>query len=441
MNRIIGNACLQIMAVAVGLSLSACQTVFPSQNDRAERSTPEPAIDSLKLGATLPATGPFAKAGDPVLETLPLLTSTVNACGGVNNASVELIVENNQPDAEAAASAMTRLNAAGVGGVVGTFSNDAAALAAIRVAAKNKIPLISPSSTSAVFTEQARTGDFRGFWARTIPADTQQAIALAQLAHDKGLKTVSTLMVNDADGIRFEKSFVSAFEKLGGTVLNKSRPARYKPDDFIFDADAADVFNPEGKVPDAVVNALSGEAGSAILQSAQAQNLMSGVQILLTDKARQPGFIESVGQSINGKSLLLGAIGVSPGGLSSSDQEAAIASFRELWQEKQKTPILENAPQVWDAAALILLAAQAAQSNQGGAIKSKLRAVANPPGEEVSDICEALQRVRNGGEVNYRGISGKVDLDVNGDIGGRYDTWTIDMQGKIRVTGQIDLDS
>ncbi|MFM7576928.1 MAG: hypothetical protein ACKO5Q_08330 [Microcystaceae cyanobacterium] len=41
--------------------------------------------------------------------------------------------------------------------------------------------LISPGSTSPVFTDQAKKGDFQGYWARTAPPDTYQAQALAAL--------------------------------------------------------------------------------------------------------------------------------------------------------------------------------------------------------------------------------------------------------------------
>jgi neutral amino acid transport system substrate-binding protein len=83
------------------------------------------------------------------------------------------------------------------------------------------------------------------------------------------------------------------------------------------------------------------------------------------------------------------------------------------------------------------LAAQASKSNTGEGIKSKILEVANAPGEEVSDVCKALELLKQGKDINYQGASGNVDLDANGDIQGVYDVWTIKDDGTIGVTGQV----
>jgi neutral amino acid transport system substrate-binding protein len=85
----------------------------------------------------------------------------------------------------------------------------------------------------------------------------------------------------------------------------------------------------------------------------------------------------------------------------------------------------------------MMLAAQAAGENTGDGIKNKIREVANAPGREVTDPCEALELVRNGEDINYQGASGNVDIDENGDVVGSYDVWTVQDDGSLEVIEQI----
>jgi neutral amino acid transport system substrate-binding protein len=364
-----------------------------------------------------------------MVGSVPLLVQTVNACDGVNGQPVTLVEVDDQTDPRSGAAGMTKLATVDkVAGVVGSFASSVST-AAISIAVPNQVMLVSPGSTSPAFTEKAQKGDFKGFWARTAPPDTYQALALAQLANKKGFKRVSTVVINNDYGVGFERAFVQAFEKLGGTVINKNKPVRYDPKAQTFDTEAAAAF--AGK-PDAVVAVLYAETGSLLLKTAYQQGLTEGVQILLTDGVKSPTFPEQVGRGSDGTYLLTGALGTVPG----SDGKA-LADFNKLWQEKKGGSPGEYAPQAWDAAALLVLAAQAAKENTGVGISSKIREVANAPGTEVTDVCEGLKLLQEGQDINYQGASGNVDVDANGDVVGVYDVWTVGGDGKITVIDQV----
>ncbi|HBL13716.1 MAG TPA: amino acid ABC transporter substrate-binding protein, partial [Cyanobacteria bacterium UBA11162] len=93
-------------------------------------------------------------------------------------------------------------------------------------------------------------------------------------------------------------------------------------------------------------------------------------------------------------------------------------------------------PHSYDAAALLMLAAEAAKANTGEGIKSKIREV-SAGGTEVTDLCQAMEMVRKGEDINYQGASGNVDIDENGDVIGDYDTWKVETDGKLSVTGKV----
>ena len=421
---------LAIAVLTTGFLAAACQEPTPtSTSPTGSPSTPVSDAGGLKLGMLLPATGDLASVGQPMLGAAPLLVETVNQCGGVNSKPVTLISADDQTDPTVGAEAMTKLAEVDkVAGVVGSFASSVSA-AAIPIAIRNKVMLLSPGSTSPVFTDRAKTGEFQGYWARTAPPDTYQARALAKLAFEKGLKRVSTIVINNDYGVGFEKEFVAAFKKLGGTVVNEAKPTRYDPKATTFDSEAQAAFADK---PEGVAAVAYAETGALLLKTAFEKGLSKGVQILLTDGSKSDQFAAQVGKTSDGKFILEGAIGTIPGA-----DGKALAELTKLWQAKYGKPPAEYAPQAWDAAALLALAAQAAKTNTGDGIKSKLKEVANAPGEEVSDVCQALKLLSEGKEINYQGASGNVELDDNGDVSGVYDVWQVESDGKLKTISQV----
>ncbi|MDX2229617.1 MAG: ABC transporter substrate-binding protein [Leptolyngbyaceae cyanobacterium bins.349] len=425
---------LAAIALSLGMLTAACQEQGPTPTGGGTPASPATGGTGagLKIGSLLPATGDLASVGQPMLAAVPLLVDTVNQCGGVNGAPVTLVPNtDDQTDPTAGADGMTKLAEVDkVAGVVGSFASSVSSAAA-PIAARNKVMLISPGSTSPVFTERAKKGEFQGFWARTAPPDTYQAQALAKLAYDKGERRVATVVINNDYGVGFEREFVQAFKKLGGTIINEAKPTRYDPKATTFETEVQAAFNDK---PDGVVAVAYAETGALLLKTAYEQGLKEGVQILLTDGAKSDQFPVQVGKTADGKFILAGAMGTVPGA-----DGKALEAFATLWQAKFNRPPIEYAPHAWDAAALLVLAAQAAKANTGEGIQSKLRDVANAPGEEVSDVCQALKLLQEGKDINYQGASGNVDIDENGDVVGVYDVWRVEDDGKLKTVDKVRL--
>ena len=78
-------------------------------------------------------------------------------------------------------------------------------------------------------------------------------------------------------------------------------------------------------------------------------------------------------------------------------------------------------PESYDAAALIMLAMQAANSKDSGDYKGKILEVANGPGEEIfpGELAKALQILKDGGEIDYVGATA-VELIGAGESAGNY---------------------
>ncbi|RMF68786.1 MAG: amino acid ABC transporter substrate-binding protein [Cyanobacteria bacterium J069] len=420
-------------AIALLLAVAACQPT-PTSNSTTSpaASSPSGGSGALKLGTLLPVTGDLAQYGQPMQDSVGFLVETVNACGGVLGQPVQLVSEDDQTDPAAGASGMTKLAEVDrVGAVVGAAASSVSS-AAVDIAVRNQVVQISPSSTSPVFTERAKNGDFNGFWLRTAPPDTFQGDALAQLANQEGVQSVAILSINNDYGNGLIQAFVPAFKALGGTVTNESNPTKYAPNATSFDSEVGAAF---GGKPDAVLIIAYPESGSIILKAAQEQGFLDGTtKVLLTDGMKTDNLAELVGKTGDGKFVAAGFLGTAP-----SAGGPGLNDFKDRYTEKFNRDPQVYDPNSWDAAALLVLAAEAAKSGSGPVLKDSIRTVSNPPGEQTTDICTALSLVRQGQDVDFQGASGSLDFDEQGDVVGSYDVWTVDDAGQIQIKSTINV--
>ncbi len=252
------------------------------------------------------------------------------------------------------------------------------------------------------------------------------------MASKKGYKSVSVLAINNDYGKGLVQSFIPAFEAAGGKVANKANPTFYPPQSSTFDSEVSAAFRGN---PNAVLLVAYPETGSIIVRTAYQQGLLGKqTQLLMTEGMKDPKIAQLAGKNTQGKFIVSGVIGTAP-----STTGPAVKQFRQVYQTAyNRTPGVFD-PNTWDATALLVLAAEAAKSTAGAEIKDKIRVVANAPGQEVSDVCQALSLIRQGKDINYQGASGKVDFDAQGDVVGSYDVWTIDNSGQLKVTDTITV--
>lgn len=415
-NRLQKRRSIASLAIAFMLIPSACQS----------------SSGGLKIGTLLAITGDLSQFGSSMQDSASLLVKTVNACGGVLGKPVQLISEDDQTQPGAGATAMSKLAEINrVAGVVGA-TGSAVSSAAVDIGVRNQVVLISPSSTSPVFTERAKKGDFQGFWFRTAPSDSFQGQAIAKLAKKRGFQSVAILAINNDYGNGLAKSFIPTFEADGGKVVNRDKPTFYAPNASTFDSEVSAAFAGN---PDAVLLVAYPETGSLILKSAYEQGLLGKkTQVILTEGMKQANIANLIGKSADGKYISSGVIGTAP-----NTQGPALADFRSRYQAAYNRQPNVYDPNTWDAAAVLVLAAEAAKSTAGAAIKDQIRDIANAPGQEVTDVCQGLSLIREGKDINYQGASGTVDFNAEGDVSSNYDIWTIDSNGTLKVTDTIEI--
>ena len=144
---------------------------------------------TVKLGAAGPLTGPIAHIGKDGENGIRLAIEDANTKGitiGGQKIKFELLSEDDQADPRTATTVAQRLVDAGVKGVIGHVTSGAS-IPASRVYEQAGIPVITPSSTSPMLTQQGFKVTYR-----VIANDLQQAEAMANYAVKKlGLKKIA----------------------------------------------------------------------------------------------------------------------------------------------------------------------------------------------------------------------------------------------------------
>ena len=128
-----------------------------------------------------------------------------------------------------------------------------------------------------------------------------------------------------------------------------------------------------------------------------------------------------------------GAIGDSP-----LDEQ-----FKEYWNEHvgEDVTLGAGAISAFDGVVLCALAALAAQSTDGQAIRDQLTAVSGPGGDkfDYTQLSDALTALASGEDIDYEGMYGPIDFDENGDVAaGEYGTIEF-IDGVLTITGFVPV--
>jgi len=394
-----------VLAAVATLAITGCSSEESSEDS-----------DRLILGALMPMTGDLQAYGETSLNGIKLAVMHVNRGGGVLGKNMAVEVGDTQTTPQAGIDAAKKLiSIEGADAIVGALSSGVSIPVAQSVTSQEGVPQISGASTSPVITDL----DDSDYMFRTVPSDAFQGKALAEVVEADGLGNVATLYINNDYGEGLSDSFSSAFEALGGTV---SAALAYEPGNASYRGELSKAA--EGGA-EALVLIGYPENGVTILRQA----LESGTfdRFVFTDGLKAPEIIDAVGAD-----ALEGSYGTAPQAL--SDTEAATnftTAYESEFGERPPKPFIDTA---YDAAFVIALAARKAGKADGTAIRDALRDVANPPGEVIlpGEWEKATKLLENGEDIDYKGASGSIDFDGNGDVGGTFAHWAI-KGGKIET--------
>ena len=365
--------------------------------------------EDVKIGILIGFTGPIESLTGHMANAAEQAMAEVNASGKALNGwnFVSDRGDSTCGDAAAATAAAERLvTADGVKGIMGADCSGATGAVLQNVARPNGIVMISPSATSPALS----TAEDDGLFFRTAPSDAREGEVMAEVLTEHGVKSIALTYTNNDYGKGLADAIATSFTAKGGVVTINASHEDGKAD---YSAEVAALAAAGGDL--LVVAGYLDQGGKGIIQS----SLDTGA----FTKFGLPGGM--VGDNLP---LAIGpALDGSYGQVAQSDSTGA-ATLIEMG--KANNPAWDaTSPysmESYDAAALIMLAMQAANSTDSKVYKDKVLEVANAPGEKImpGELAKALELIAAGTDIDYEGGSA-VELIGPGESAGRYKEFVI----------------
>lgn len=359
------------------------------------------AHSEVKIGVILGFTGPIESLTPSMAAGAELAMDEVTESGllldGMSVTSVR--ADSTCIDNAAATAAAERLiTSDGVSGIMGADCSGVTGAVLSNVAVPNGVVMISPSATSPGLS----AAEDNGLFFRTAPSDARQGVVMADVLLENGIDEVAVTYTNNDYGKGLADSFEAAYAERGGTVTINTAHEDGKAD---YSAEVGALASAGGDR--LVVAGYVDQGGSGVVRSA----LDSGAfdTFHFPDGMIGQALVDNFGTELDGST-----------GQHPAPSEELISRFSDL-VDGAFDATSPFTPESYDAAALMLLAMQAAGSTDSNVYKDHVMDVANAPGEPIQsgDLATALQILADGGEVDYVGAT-DVELIGPGEAAGNY---------------------
>jgi len=360
------------------------------------------AAEDVKIGVILGFTGPLESITPMMAAGAEMAMAEVTASGKLLDGSTVTPVRADSTcvDAAAATAAAERLITSDkVNAIMGADCSGVTGAILQNVARANGVVMVSPSATSPALS----TAEDDGLFFRTAPSDARQGVVMTNVIMERGIKTVALTYTNNDYGKGLADSFQAAFEAAGGTVTISAAHEDGKAD---YSAEVGALASAGGDV--LVVAGYTDQGGKGIIQA----SLDTGAfdTFVLPDGMVGQELVDTIGSDLDG------SFGQYPG----TDSKGS-----EVFQELASAAGFEGtsafAPESYDAAALIMLAMQAAGSTNSADFAGKSMDLANAPGEPIlpGELGKALDLIAAGQDIDYVGATA-VELIGPGESAGNY---------------------
>ena len=355
----------------------------------------------VKLGVVLGYTGPIESLTPAMAAGAELAIAEVSDSGmlldGMRVASVR--GDSTCVDSAAAVAATERLVTSDrVNAIVGGDCSGVTIAMLQNVAKANGVVMISPSATSPALS----TIEDDGLFFRTSPSDARQGQVIAEMLDEMGIAEAALTYTNNDYGKGLADSIEANVKMLGGDITISAPHEDGKGD---YSSEVAALAAVGGDI--LIVAGYLDQGGKGIIQAALDSGAFS--QFFLPDGMIGSSLADAIGPDLDG------SIGTAPG--TDSPGAAHLDQLVEAAGHESGPFVGES----YDAAALILLAMQAAGSADSGDFKDEVMMVANAPGEKIfpGELGKGLEILAAGGDVDYVGASA-VELIGPGESAGSY---------------------
>ena len=363
-------------------------------------ATPAMAAD-VKIGVLLGFTGPAESIAPDMAAAAELAIKEVSDSGALLGGHTVSPVRGDSTCIDSAAAialAERAITSDKVNGIMGALCSGATTSILENVAMAKGVAMISPSATSPRLSDL----EDNDLFFRTAPSDARQGQVIADMLNEKGYTSAAITYTNNDYGKGLADSIEKNFVASGGTVTINAAHEDGKAD---YGAEVGALAQAGGDI--LIVAGYQDQGGKGIIQA----SLDAGAfdMFFLPDGMIGPNLPTAIGPDLDG------SIGIVPG--TDSPGAAKLADMAAA-NGFAAGPF---AAESYDAAALLMLAMQAASSTDANVYKNKVMMVANAPGEKIypGELVKALKILADGGDVDYVGASA-VELIGDGESAGNY---------------------
>jgi len=328
----------------------------------------------IKIGVLFPLTGDAASYGEKGKKAIDMAIDELNKEGSIHGTKVVAIYEDSRAEPKTGVAAMNKLiNIDHVPAVVGDIVS-AVTLPVAPIAEKNKVILLSPTSSAPAITNAGE------FIYRIWPSDLAEGKALAEFARNHAYRRTAILHLNNDYGLAIAEIFKKNYEDQAEMVVLMEG---YSESDNDYRSVLSKVARAK---PDAVYVAGYYADTAKILR--QAKEIGINVQFLGTTAIEDNKFLELAGVAGEGVIYPL-ATGFDP----SSSAEKTKKFINDFQTKYNYQPGWVEA-QSYDS---FMLISTAVKNNSGIIDGSKIKAFFDSMGE-------------------YEGVTGIIKFDQNGDV-------------------------
>ncbi|TNC71956.1 ABC transporter substrate-binding protein [Rubellimicrobium roseum] len=354
-----------------------------------------------KIGIVLGFTGPLESITPFMAQSAEVAIAEVNAAGGIVNGQqvTSERADSTCIDAAAATAATEGLVNGGINAIMGADCSGVTNAILTNVAVPNGIGMISPSATSPGLS----TAEDSGLFFRTAPSDARQGQVMADILKDRGVSEVALTYTNNDYGKGLADSFTQAYTAGGGTIsitaAHEDGKADYSAEVASLAASGSDIL---------VVAGYTDQGGRGIIRNALDTGAFE--TFVLPDGMIGQEIVDVLGDGLSS------SFGQYPG----TDSPGA-TRFQEIATAEGFDGTSAFSPESYDAAALIMMAMEAAGSTNSADWTQKVADLANAPGEEIlpGELAKALELIRAGTDIDYVGATA-VELIGAGESAGNY---------------------
>lgn len=350
---------------------------------------PALSADTVKIGLMAPLTGAWASEGQDMKQIVELLADELNAAGGVNGATVEVITEDDGGDPRTAALAAQRLSTQDIVAVIGTYGS-AVTEASQGIYDEAGIPQVANGSTAIRLSEKGMK-----YFMRTCPRDDEQGLVAFKTLKDGGYKAIAILHDNSSYAKGLADEAKALLEKDGANIVFYDALTP-KENDY-----TAILTKMKAANPDVVF--FTGYYGEAGLLLRQKMEMNWDVPFLGGDATNNPDLVKIAGKdAAKGFKFLSPPV---PGDLDTPEAKAFMAAYQKKYN---------GAPgSVWAVLA-------------GDGFRVVTEAVKSTKSTDADKMVAFLKNDMK----EFPGLTGQISFDDKGDrVGDLYRVYEVDADG------------